>query len=191
MKTHSEDNKRIAKNSIFLYVRSVIVMLVSLYTSRVVLAALGFADHGLYNLVGSVVVMFNMFSATFVSSTQRFLNVALGQDDTEHDRAHLNQPDRQIDHHRHRESAWRKQGGDRPLLQHHRREPPQPQHRHEVGQQQSLGQQAAHRLSDRGEIIGLPNQLTTNPHHLYYEDNINHHRAEPAPSLCMGANHLP
>ena len=83
MKTHSEDNKRIAKNSIFLYVRSVIVMLVSLYTSRVVLAALGFADHGLYNLVGSVVVMFNMFSATFVSSTQRFLNVALGQDDTE------------------------------------------------------------------------------------------------------------
>lgn len=83
MKTHSEDNKRIAKNSIFLYIRSIIVMLVSLYTSRVVLAALGFADHGLYNLVGSIVVMFNMFSATFVSSTQRFLNVALGKNDQE------------------------------------------------------------------------------------------------------------
>lgn len=54
-------------------------MLVSLYTSRVILNALGFTDHGLYNLIGSVVVMFNMFSATFVSSTQRFLNFSLGE----------------------------------------------------------------------------------------------------------------
>lgn len=76
---HTEDNKRIAKNSMYLYIRSLIIMLVSLYTSRVILSALGFTDHGLYNLIGSVVVMFNMFSATFVSSTQRFLNFSLGE----------------------------------------------------------------------------------------------------------------
>lgn len=80
---HKEDNKRIAKNSLYLYIRSLIIMLVSLYTSRVVLNTLGFADHGLYNLIGSVVVMFNMFSVTFVSSTQRFLNFSLGKKDQE------------------------------------------------------------------------------------------------------------
>lgn len=80
---HKEDNKRIAKNSLYLYIRSLIIMLVSLYTSRVVLNTLGFVDHGLYNLIGSVVVMFNMFSATFVSSTQRFLNFSLGKKDQE------------------------------------------------------------------------------------------------------------
>lgn len=56
-------------------------MVVSLYTSRLILQVLGFADHGIYNLIGSVVVMFNMFSATFVASTQRFLNFALGKND--------------------------------------------------------------------------------------------------------------
>lgn len=56
-------------------------MLISLYTSRMILASLGFTDHGIYNLVASVVVMFNMFSATFVSATQRFLNVEMGKGD--------------------------------------------------------------------------------------------------------------
>lgn len=80
---HSEDNKRIAKNTIYLYLRSLFTMIVSLYTSRLVLQVLGFVDHGIYNLIGSVVVMFNMFSATFVASTQRFLNFAIGKHDTE------------------------------------------------------------------------------------------------------------
>lgn len=76
---HVQENKRLAKNTLYLYVRSLIIVVVSLYTSRVVLAALGFANHGLYNLVGSVVAIFNMFSATFISSTQRFLNVEIGR----------------------------------------------------------------------------------------------------------------
>lgn len=83
---HKEDTKRIAKNTIYLYIRSLIIMAVSLYTSRVVLAALGFENHGLYNLVGSVVAMFNMFSATFVSSTQRFLNIEIGKKNKERTR---------------------------------------------------------------------------------------------------------
>lgn len=58
-------------------------MLIALYTSRVLLATLGFTDHGLYNLVGSVVVMFNMFSATFIAATQRFLNFELGKNNKE------------------------------------------------------------------------------------------------------------
>ena len=79
--SHSEDNKRIAKNTIYLYLRSLFTMVVSLYTSRLILEVLGFTDHGIYNLIGSVVVMFNMFSSTFVASTQRFLNFALGKND--------------------------------------------------------------------------------------------------------------
>jgi len=83
MISHKEDNKRIARNSLFLYIRSIVIMAVSLYTSRVVLNTLGFEDHGIYNVVGSVVVMFNMFSATFMSATQRFLNVELGKGNKE------------------------------------------------------------------------------------------------------------
>lgn len=81
MSSHKADTVRIAKNSIYLYLRSIIILVVSLYTSRVVLQALGFEDYGIYSLVGSVVVMFNMFSATLSSSTQRFLNFELGRKD--------------------------------------------------------------------------------------------------------------
>lgn len=80
---HSEDNKRIAKNTMYLYLRSLFTMVLSLYTSRLILQVLGFTDYGIYNLIGSVVVMFNMFSATFVASTQRFLNFVLGKRDIE------------------------------------------------------------------------------------------------------------
>ncbi|MDE7397045.1 MAG: lipopolysaccharide biosynthesis protein, partial [Muribaculum sp.] len=80
---HSADNKRIAVNTLYLYVRSLLIMVVSLYTSRVVLNALGDVDYGIYNLVASVVVMFSVFSATFTSTTQRFLNVEHGRGDRE------------------------------------------------------------------------------------------------------------
>ena len=52
------DHKRIAKNTIFLYIRMLLLMLVSLYTSRVVLAVLGVEDYGIYNVVGGIVVFF-------------------------------------------------------------------------------------------------------------------------------------
>ena len=66
-----------------LYVRSIVIMLVSLYTTRVVFGALGVADYGIYNVVGGMVTMFAMISGTLASATQRFLTYSLGEDDAE------------------------------------------------------------------------------------------------------------
>lgn len=74
-------NKRIAKNTLALYVRSIIVMLVSLYTSRVVLETLGADDFGIYNVVGSVVVLFSFIQGAMATAVQRYLNFELGRDD--------------------------------------------------------------------------------------------------------------
>lgn len=73
----SANNKRIFKNTIILYIRMVVVLLVSLYTSRVVLKALGVDDFGLYSVVGGVVGLLSFFNVTMARSTQRFLNVAM------------------------------------------------------------------------------------------------------------------
>lgn len=75
-KTYS-NTKRIAKNTIVLYVRMIVVMLITLYTSRVVLKALGVDDFGLYNVVGGVVGLLTFFNRTMEKSTQRFLNVSM------------------------------------------------------------------------------------------------------------------
>lgn len=75
------NSKRIAKNTIFLYIRMLILMLVSLYTSRVVLAALGVEDYGIYNVVGGIVVLFTFINNAMITSTQRFLNYELGKND--------------------------------------------------------------------------------------------------------------
>lgn len=74
-------NKTIFKNSLFLYARIGIVMLVSLYTSRILLKALGVDDYGVYNVVGSVVMMFSSIRGLFISSTQRFMNFEMGRGD--------------------------------------------------------------------------------------------------------------
>ena len=79
MSTH----KRIAKNTILLYIRMLLLMLVSLYTSRVVLAVLGIEDYGIYNVVGGIVVLFTFINNSMVTSTQRFLNYELGRDDSQ------------------------------------------------------------------------------------------------------------
>ena len=60
MSTTSENNKRIARNTMFLYFRQILVMAVSLYTVRVVLDVLGEEDYGIYNVVGGFVAMFNI-----------------------------------------------------------------------------------------------------------------------------------
>lgn len=78
MPTQSENNTRIAKNTILLYFRMLLTLLVGLYTSRVVLETLGVADFGLYNVVGGVVAMFTFLNGTLTSSTQRYLNFELG-----------------------------------------------------------------------------------------------------------------
>lgn len=62
IQSHSENTKRIAKNTLTLYVRMLFSMLVSLYTSRVVLNTLGVEDYGIYNVVGGVVAMFSLIS---------------------------------------------------------------------------------------------------------------------------------
>lgn len=76
------NNKRIAKNTLFLYGRMLLIMIVSLYTSRVVLNALGIEDYGIYSVVGSVVTMFAFLNGALVTSTQRYLTFELGKGDT-------------------------------------------------------------------------------------------------------------
>ena len=76
----SANNKRIAKNTLLLYFRMFFTMLVSLYTSRVVLSALGVEDFGIYNVVGGIVVLFSFINNAMTISTQRFLNFELGRE---------------------------------------------------------------------------------------------------------------
>lgn len=71
-------SKRIAKNTIFLYIRMILVMVVSLYTSRVILNTLGASDYGIYNVVGGVVTIMTFLSGALGGSTSRFLTYDLG-----------------------------------------------------------------------------------------------------------------
>lgn len=75
------NNRQIAKNTIVLYVRMIIVMLISLYTVRAYLAILGETDYGLYNVVGGVVAMLSFLKGTLATSSQRYLSVALVKND--------------------------------------------------------------------------------------------------------------
>lgn len=75
----SQSNKRIAKNTLFLYFRQLVTMAVSLYTVRVVLEVLGAEDYGIYNVVGGVVVLFSFLRDTMGSATQRFLSFEMGK----------------------------------------------------------------------------------------------------------------
>lgn len=75
----SETNKRIAKNTAMLYVRMAFSMIVSLYTSRVVLSTLGIEDFGIYGVVGGIVTLFDFLNASMSGCTSRFLTFELGQ----------------------------------------------------------------------------------------------------------------
>ena len=77
------NNKRIAKNTLVLYFRMLFLMLISLYTSRVILDALGVEDYGIYNVVGGFVSMFALISAALTSACSRFLNFELGKGNPE------------------------------------------------------------------------------------------------------------
>lgn len=77
----SEKNKRIAKNSLMLYLRMILVMLITLYTSRIVLDVLGITDFGIYNVVGGFVAILSFFTSSLSNATQRFLSIELGRND--------------------------------------------------------------------------------------------------------------
>ncbi len=79
----SSNNKRIAKNTMLLYVRMMFLMFISLYTSRVVLKALGVDDYGIYNVVGGVVAMFSILSGSLSGAISRFFTFELGTGNVE------------------------------------------------------------------------------------------------------------
>ena len=79
----ASNNARIAKNTILLYFRMILLMAVSLYTSRVVLSTLGIEDYGIYNVVGGFIGMLAFLNGAMCSSTQRFITVELGRGNEE------------------------------------------------------------------------------------------------------------
>lgn len=83
MTTSAENNKTIAKNTLLLYFRMMLTMIVSLYTSRIVMKALGVEDFGIYNVVGGVVAMFNVLSGSLSSAISRFITFELGKNNKE------------------------------------------------------------------------------------------------------------
>ena len=76
---NSENNKRIAKNAMFLYFRMLITLGISLYTVRLVLETLGVVDFGIYNVVGGIVLMMEFLKSSMSESAQRFLSFELGK----------------------------------------------------------------------------------------------------------------
>lgn len=81
MEQNSQNTRRIARNTLMLYVRMLVLMLVGLYTSRVVLNALGENDFGIYDVVGGIVAMFTIISGSLNSAVQRFITYEMGNGD--------------------------------------------------------------------------------------------------------------
>ena len=73
----------LAKNTIIMYIRMFVMMIIGLYTSRVILNTLGIEDYGIYNVVGGVVAMFSIISSSLSSSVSRFLTFEIGRGDFE------------------------------------------------------------------------------------------------------------
>jgi len=76
----SENNKRIAKNTMMLYFRMIFTSVVALFTTRIVLQILGVVDFGVFNVVGGVVGLFGMLNGSLISASQRFLTYELGKE---------------------------------------------------------------------------------------------------------------
>ena len=83
MSQSSENNKRIAKNTLLLYFRMLLMMAVTLYTSRVVLYKLGITDYGIYNVVGGIVGMLGFLTGAMGNAVQRYLSFEIGRGDKE------------------------------------------------------------------------------------------------------------
>ncbi len=78
----SEKSKRIASNTGAIYIRMIVVMLVTLYTSRVVLQQLGVIDFGINNVVAGIVSLLAFFSSSLSNAAQRYLSIGLGENNT-------------------------------------------------------------------------------------------------------------
>ena len=76
-------NKRIAKNTVLLYIRMIVMIIIGLYTSRVVLQVLGVKDYGVFNAVGGIVAMFSILSNSLSTAVSRYLTFELGKGDIE------------------------------------------------------------------------------------------------------------
>ena len=76
-------SSRIAKNTVALYIRSFISMLIALYTSRLLLKALGIDDFGIYNVVGGIVIVLGFVNGSLAGASTRFLTYAIGAEDKE------------------------------------------------------------------------------------------------------------
>ena len=81
MQDTSANNKRIAKNTLLLYMRTMFTMVIMLYTSRIILDTLGVDDYGIYNVVGGVVAMFAVISGSLSNSISRYITYELGHGD--------------------------------------------------------------------------------------------------------------
>lgn len=79
MSQTSDNNKRIAKNTVYLYFRMMVTVLVSLYTSRVILKTLGVSDFGVYNVMGGIIGMLGYVNSLLSGGTSRFLTIGLGK----------------------------------------------------------------------------------------------------------------
>ena len=84
-------NKRIVTNSILLNLRMILVLLVTLYTSRVVLEVLGVVDFGIYNVVAGLVALMTFVGNSLSNSSQRYLNIGLANDNLEETRQYFQQ----------------------------------------------------------------------------------------------------
>ena len=78
----SDNSKRIAKNTLLLYFRMLLMMFIGLFTSRVILNALGIEDYGVYNAVGGVVTVFTFMTNSIASAISRYLSFEIGRNDT-------------------------------------------------------------------------------------------------------------
>ena len=75
---------RVARNTLVLYFRQILIMAVSLYTVRVVLNVLGAEDYGIYNVVAGVITMFGFLSGAMATASQRYFSFDIGKGDVEH-----------------------------------------------------------------------------------------------------------
>lgn len=71
-------SRTIAKNTIVLYIRMIVIMGITLVTSRVILQALGETDFGIFNVIGGLILFLGFFTSSLSNATQRFLNIEMG-----------------------------------------------------------------------------------------------------------------
>ena len=80
------NNIRIAKNTMYMYLRMFVILLVSLYTTRIVFNTLGVQDYGIYNVVGGIIVFFTFINSSLTGATQRYITAELAEGDVDSQR---------------------------------------------------------------------------------------------------------